>query len=167
MATGTLVSIDEYLTTVYRPDVDFVDGVIEERNSGQNDHADLQTAIAIYLGSRQRALGIYIVVEQRMQVSPSRFRIPDVCIVVGRRPKEQIFRTPPFACIEILSPEDRLSRVRERVNHYLSFGVSYVWLLDPATRKAFRWTKEGMQEVQELRTENPEIVVPVNSLFED
>jgi Uma2 family endonuclease len=107
MPTGALVSIGEYLATVYRPDCDFVDGVIEERN------------------------------------------------------------TPPFACIEILSPEDRLSRVRERINDYLSFGVSYVWLLDPATRKAFRWTKDGMQEVPELRTKNPEIAVTLNSLFED
>jgi Uma2 family endonuclease len=112
-------------------------------------------------------LGIYVVVEQRVQVSPTRFRIPDVRIVVGGRPGEQIFRTPPFACIEILSPEDRLSRVSERVNDYLSFGVPYVWLVDQATRKAFRWTKEGMQEVRELRTENPEIVVPVSVLFED
>ena len=167
MAPGTLVSLGEYLTTVYRPDCDFVDGVIEERNWGENDHADLQTAVAVYFGCRQKVLGIYVVVEQRVQVSPSRFRIPDVCILVGGRPKEQIFRTPPFACIEILSPEDRLSRVRERINDYLSFGVSYVWLLDPATRKAFRWNKEGMQEVPELRTENPEIVVPVSSLFED
>jgi Uma2 family endonuclease len=86
---------------------------------------------------------------------------------VGGRPKEQIFSTPPFACIEILSPEDRLSRVREKINDYLSFGVSYVWLLDPATRKAFRWTSEGMHEVRELHTENPKIVVPVSALFEE
>ena len=73
-----------------------MDGVIEERNSGENDHADLQTAIAAYFRSRQKALGIYVVVEQRVQVFPTRFRIPDVCIVVGGRPGGQIFRTPPF-----------------------------------------------------------------------
>ena len=167
MATGALVSIEEYLATTYDPDCDYVDGVIEERNLGENDHADLQTAIAIYLGSRQKGWGIYVVVEQRVQVSPTRFRVPDVCIMAGGRPKEQIFRAPPFACIEILSPEDRLSRVRERINDYLSFGVRYVWLLDPATRKAFRWTEEGMHEVSELRTETPAIVVPLDALFED
>jgi hypothetical protein len=42
MPTGALVSIGEYLATVYRPDCDFVDGVIEERNWGENDHAGLQ-----------------------------------------------------------------------------------------------------------------------------
>jgi len=63
--------------------------------------------------------------------------------------------------------KDRLSRLRERVTDYLSFGVSYVWLLDPATRKGFRWTSEGMHEVPELRAENPKIVVPVSALFEE
>ena len=33
----TLLSIDQYLNTTYRPDVDFVDGYIEERNLGETD----------------------------------------------------------------------------------------------------------------------------------
>jgi len=87
-------------------------------------------------------------------------------VVLGGRPKEQIFRTPPFICIEILSPDDRLSRVQVKLNDYLHFGVPYVFLLDPETRKAYRWTTAGMLEVSELRTENPEIVVPLAELFE-
>jgi hypothetical protein len=38
--------------------------------------------------------------------------------------------------------------------------------LDPASRKAWRCTPEGMDEVTELRTENPETLVPVRDLFE-
>jgi len=166
METGALVSINEYLKTSYDPDCDYVDGVIEERNWGENDHAELKTSIAYFFRSRRKELGVYVVVEQRVQVSPTRFRVPDVCVLLGSRPKEQIFRTPPFICIEILSPEDRLSRVQERMNDYLHFGVPYVWMLDPETRKAYRWTTEGMHEVKELRTENPEIVVPLAELFE-
>src|ERR1035438_8849467 len=93
------------------------------------------------------------------------FRVPDVCLVLGE-PAEQIFRTPPFICIEILSPDDRLSEMRQRVEDYLAFGVPYVWILDPATRHAWRCTPGGMQEVTELRTENPETLVPVCDLFE-
>jgi Uma2 family endonuclease len=166
MATGTLVSISEYLSTSYDPDCDYVDGVVEERNLGENDHANLQGEIVINLGSRRKELGIYVAPEQRVQVSPTRFRVPDVCAVAGPRPKEQIFRTPPFMCIEILSPEDRMSRMTERLNDYLKFGVPYVFLLDPATRKGFRWTAEGMHKVHELRTVNPEIAVPLTDLFE-
>jgi hypothetical protein len=43
---GSLVSIQEYLNTSYRPDRDYVDGVVLERNFGEYDHARLQTEIA-------------------------------------------------------------------------------------------------------------------------
>jgi Uma2 family endonuclease len=161
------VTIGEYLTTTYEPDCDYVDGVVEERNWGDYDHARLQCATMSYLFVRSKNTGVIVLPELRVQVSSTRFRVPDICVLLANHPKEQIIRTPPFICIEILSPEDRLSRVQERMNDYLYFGVPYVWMLDPATRKAFRWTIEGMHEVAELRTEKPEIVIPLAELFEE
>jgi Uma2 family endonuclease len=164
MAT-TAVSIQEYLSTSYRPDCDYVDGEVQERNLGTFDHARLQMAVAAYFYARRKEWGICVVPEQRVQVTPTRFRIPDVCVVVGEAPG-QIFQVPPFICIEILSPEDRVSRVNERVADYLQFGVPYVWILDPQTRKAWRCTPGAMVEVQELRTENPQMAVPLAELFD-
>ena len=40
---------------------------------------------------RRKKWGINVVVEQRVQVSPKRFRIPDVCVVLGD-PGEQILQ---------------------------------------------------------------------------
>ena len=165
MATGSLVSVHEYLSTSYRPDCDYVDGVVLERNLGEKDHSRLQMEIAFYYRSHRKEWGLWALVEQRVQVSATRFRIPDVCLEVGE-PPDQIIRTPPFICIEVLSPDDRLSEMRQRVEDYLAFGVPYVWILDPATRHAWRCTPGGMQEVTELRTENPETLVPVCDLFE-
>jgi Uma2 family endonuclease len=163
MAT-TAVTVQEYLSTPYDPDCDYVDGEVQERNLGEFDHARLQTAIAIYFGVRRKEWGICAVVEQRVQVSPTRFRVPDVCVVVGE-PKDQILREPPFICIEVLSPEDRVSRTNEKVADYLQFGVPYVWIVDPRTRKAWQCTQGAMIEVPELRTENPTMVVPLEELF--
>ena len=56
--------------------------------------------------------------------------------------------------------------MRQRVEDYLASGVPYVWILDPATRQAWHCTPGGMQEVADLRTENPETLVPVCDLFE-
>jgi Uma2 family endonuclease len=164
MAT-TAASIKEYLSTCYRPDCDYVDGEVQERNLGEFDHARLQSAVLIYFGARRKEWGICPIVEQRIQVSPTRFRVPDVCVILGE-PASQILRVPPFICIEILSPEDRMSRMAERMADYLEFGVPYVWLLDPQTRKAWRCTPGAMVEVSELRTENPTMVVPLADLFE-
>jgi Uma2 family endonuclease len=166
MATGSLVSINEYLSTTYRPDCDYVDGVVEERNLGEYDHARLQMAVSAYYYLRRKEWGISVVPEQRVQVSPTRFRVPDVCVIADEGPPDQIFRTAPLICIEILSREDRLSAMQDRIDDYLKFGVRYVWMLDPGRQRAWRCTAEGMHEVAELRTENPETIVPLAELFD-
>jgi Uma2 family endonuclease len=161
---ATAVPLQEYLSEVYEPDCDYVDGELQERNGGTFDHSRLQAALILYFGARKE-WGICVVPEQRVQISPTRFRIPDVCVVLGR-PTGQIFSAPPFICIEVLSPEDRIARVNERVDDYLKFGVPYVFILDPATRKAWRCTPGVTAEVPELRTENPSMVVPLDDLFD-
>jgi Uma2 family endonuclease len=166
MQTDELISVREYLSTSYDPDCDYVDGVVEERNAGETDHSYLQTAIAAYSFALRKQWGVCPLTEQRVQVSSTRFRIPDICVVVGPKPADQIIRTPPLVCIEILSPEDRLSKVRQRLNYHLRFGVPYVFLLDPEVRKAYRWTTAGMTGVPELRTENPDTLVLLEALFE-
>jgi len=162
------ISVEEYLRTSYRPDCDYIDGHIEERNLGEWDHANLQTAIAIYFGNRRKQWGINVVVEQRVQVSPTRFRIPDVCVILGE-PDGQILRKPPFICIEVVSPEDRLNRLEQRIEDFLAMGVAYVWVIDPQTRKAYAATPaSGLCEVRTgiLATENPAIELPLNEIFE-
>jgi Uma2 family endonuclease len=166
MATGTWVSVEEYLHTDYSPDRDYVDGVVLERNLGEYDHGKLQMAVAAWFYARRRELGIHVVPELRVQVSPTRFRIPDVCVIAGAEPDEQILTKAPFICIEILSPKDRLNAQGKRGRDFVSMGVAYVWILDPRTRKAYRVTPAALDEVVELRTENPEIVVPLAELFE-
>lgn len=167
MPSRTLVSVDEYLHTSYRPDCDYVDGEIVERNLGELDHSDCQGEIVAYFRSRLRERGVFAYPEQRVQVSPTRFRIPDVCVVAGGKPTEQIFRTPPFIAIEILSKDDRVSAMQERIDDYLQFGVRYVWLIDPRTQRAWTYTREGAQEAKDgiLRTEDPAIDLPLPDIF--
>ena len=83
MATNTLISVSEYLHTSYSPDCDYVDGEVLERNLGEFDHAGLQSEILIFLATRDRAKGFVVVVEQRVQVSPTRFRVPETAGVQG------------------------------------------------------------------------------------
>jgi Uma2 family endonuclease len=167
MKSAALISVDEYLRTAYRPDRDYVDGEVQERNLGERDHSILQGEFLYYFRSRKKEWKVVVYPEQRVQVSPTRFRIPDVCVYVGEGPKEQIFRTPPFICIEVLSPDDRMSRFQQRVDDYLAFGVRYVWVIDPSGRRAWVHTIEGAREAKDgiLRTENPDLTVPLAEIF--
>jgi len=167
MPAGTLISVNEYLASSYDPDCDYVDGEVLERNLGEYDHAKLQKKLILYFGNRESELDIHVVPEQRVQVSPTRFRVPEVCVVAGKEPSEQIFTKPPVLCIEILSPHDTMTRMQERIDDYLNFGVPHVWLLDPRTKRAYDYTASGMYECKDgvLRMDNPKIAVPLSEIF--
>jgi len=166
MERSTLIPVEEYLSTSYRPDREYVDGTHVARNLGEWDHSELQMFVSAYLYNRRQELGIHVVPEQRVQVKPTRFRVPDVCVVVGNEPREQILTSPPFLCVEILSKDDRMSEMQERIDDYLSFGVRSVWVIDPRTKRAYLHTSEGIRETKDaLRTQNPNIVVPLDELF--
>ncbi len=121
MSHTPLVSLNEYLAASYRPDRDYVDGQLLERHVGEWDHSRLQALLLKYLLKYEDTLGLLVVPEQRVQVTQSRFRIPDLCVVRGN-PGEQILTHPPLLCIEILSPADRMSSMQERMDDFLSFG---------------------------------------------
>jgi Uma2 family endonuclease len=79
--------------------------------------------------------------------------------------RRRAIASPPFhrfIAIEILSPPDRVSRVRKKIDEYLAFGVSYVWLIDPERRRADVYTASLIYEAKDgvLRTEDPAIEVP-------
>ncbi len=111
--------------------------------------------------------GAEVLTEVRVQVKPSRFRVPDICVAVDNS-DDPILTKPPFLCIEILSPEDRMSRIEVRIQDYLEMGVPYVWVLDPQTKQAYVATAaEGLREVKSgvLTTANPAFEVPLAEVF--
>jgi len=139
------VSVREYLSTSYRPDCDYVDGRIEERNVGEYDHAFLQTLLAVLFTNRSQDWGVRALTDVRVQVRPNRFRVPDLTVLRAGSPREPILTHPPLLVIEILSPEDRLSRTTERTDDYLDFGIEHIWIVDPLRRLAYRVTRAGME----------------------
>ena len=68
MASSTLILVSEYLKSSYRPDCDYVDGRIEERNLGEHDHAALQAELIFWFGKHQQEWNIEVLPEQRVQV---------------------------------------------------------------------------------------------------
>jgi Uma2 family endonuclease len=167
MPAATLVSVEEYLQTSYDPDCEFVDGQVLERNMGEWDHAGLQAVLIEWFASRRKALGLVVIPELRVQISERRYRVPDVAVVKGKG-HGRVLRRPPFLCIEILSPEDRASRVEEKIDDYLAFGVPHVWLIDPRKRVAWSYTADQKREsAVVLATNDPRLEIPLADLFSE
>ena len=132
---------------------------------GEHDHAALQAALILWFGQRQSEWHIEVLPEQRMRLSPTRYRVPDICLVSLDEPVEQILTKPPLACIEILSPEDTLRRMQERVDDYRDFGVPNIWVLDPVTQKGYDCTSSGFLEAREFSISGTSIRLVLSELF--
>jgi Uma2 family endonuclease len=163
-----LVTAEEYLATSFDDgDREYVDGVIVRRNLGEKDHSRLQRKLVVFFANQERTLSTFCFPEQRVQVKATRFRVPDVCVTIGTEPDEQVFRTRPFPVVEILSNDDRASELQEKIDDYLTFGVPYVWIIDPRRRCGTVFTSEGSREAKDgvLRTQDPVIELPLDPLF--
>ena len=140
------ISVEEYLTTAYRPDCDYVDGEVLERNLGEKEHSILQQALVFLFRTNRDAWGVEVFPELRVEVGPGRYRVPDVTVVSGSVKWERILRVPALLFIEVLSPEDRWRRVRERVEDYFVLGTENVWIVDPELRKGYVCSRRGFEE---------------------
>ena len=167
MPATTLVSVEEYLSTSYDPDVEYVDGELIERNVGEKDHGRLQLLIGAYLAKHEAKWGITAYTDTRTQILPTRFRLPDLCVVLGQDEEGQILRKPPFLCIEILSKDDRAADIQEKIEEHLAFGVKYVWIINHLNRLAYVHTATGATKAEGgiLKTADPEIIVPLATVW--
>jgi len=165
MVAAIAIPVEEYLHTSYEPDMEYVNGRLVERNVGEYFHSMLQLLIGAELLKRS-GRGFRAFTEQRVRISAEpRYRIPDICVFL-EFPNERIPSKPPFLCIEILSPEDRMQRVQARINGYFEMGVPYVWILDPQTKRAYAATAaDSLHEVEILRTDSPILELLLNEIL--
>ncbi len=167
MAASTLVPLREYLETTYRPDRDWIEGEVRERNTGGQPHASVQGFFTRLFGNHGVEWGIRVFPEQRVQTSAEHYRIADVCVVRRSTRMEPIVRTPPLLCIEILSRDDRMSEMQERVDDYLAMGVENVWVVDPRRRRAYALDREGglKPALETLMIEGTAIKISIAEVF--
>jgi Uma2 family endonuclease len=166
VATVPLVSVEQYLHTSYRPDCDYIDGVLVERNLGQHEHARLQALILYYLMQREQEWNIHVLPEQRLRIRESKYRVPDVMVLHRKQAYPPVIEEAPLLCIEIVSPDDRLKDLTERAQDYVLLGVPETWILDPETRRAFRYTSTGLNETRPIGTmRSGQVELDVTVLF--
>jgi len=168
MGAATLVSIEEYLSTGYSPDREYLDGRIVERNLGEKTHSVIQRNLIGWFWDRRKELPVQAFPEQRVQVNRTRFRIPDVTVIKTSQIQGEIFTLPPHLCIEILSKDDTMEYVQEKIDDYLHFGIPYIWIINPRLRKGYVVTKAGIVEAESgvLETSDPDIRVPVAEILD-
>ena len=165
MAVETLISVEEYLNTSYSPDMEYVDGVLVEINVGDPIHSFVQGRIihALY----QKYPDVIVLPEVRSRTSKTRFRLPDVAVTL-RMPEGRFIREAPYIAIEILSEDDRATRLIEKLKEYAAMGIPNIWVFDPRPKQMFVFDANSLQEIEgdTISTGDPRIELTRAEIFQ-
>ncbi len=136
---AALLPVEEYLRIHSKPALEYLDGVVTQKSMPTWDHARIQARIIQLIGVRYPrflALG-----ELHCKLREGEYLVPDVAISERSKPQRPYPTEPVFACVEILSPEDRLGQTLAKCEQYHFWGVLYCWVIDPEKRAAWLYVK--------------------------
>jgi Uma2 family endonuclease len=112
---------------------------------GEYDHSSWQHALELWFSQHDREWGVRVRPELRVQVSPRNFRVPDITVLDRSLPVEQIITHAPVAVIEILSPEDTVSRLLAKLADYAQMGIPTILVIDPKEGRHLRYVGGALE----------------------
>ncbi|HZD51351.1 MAG TPA: Uma2 family endonuclease, partial [Silvibacterium sp.] len=65
-------------------------------------------------------------------------------------PIEQIVVTPPLAVFEVLSPEDTLTGMLEKLDDYERMRIAGIWIIDPKKTIGYGYKSAKLETVTEF-----------------
>jgi len=165
----TQIGVEEYLGLVFddRPAPDYVDGKVVERSLPTVIHSQVQASIGILFEPLSRKVRLTMMLGLRMQLEPQLFRVVDFAVYLGARPEGRYAATPAFIAVEIVSPDDRFSRLTQRLEDYRRWGVKHVWLVDPQRKRLFEYKEAGLLQHPSLRLPEFDFEISSDELFKD
>src|SRR5437016_1615513 len=129
------MTVETYLHTSFEnPDREYWDGNIVRRTPGDWPHSTSQVLLCWFFGALSKTVPCFPRPSLRLRLGPRLILVPDVCVFHPVEPSEPVPSDRPFVVIEVLSREDRMTHVREKLEHYVTWGVPHVWLADPYLR---------------------------------
>ncbi len=167
---------------LHRPDLnpcELVNGRVVPTMPTGDEPADVEAELGMSLRAygretgRGRAVGGEVGIYIRR--NPDTVRAADIVFISKERdlwPRSKgYFEVAPELVVEVLSPDDRMSRVREKLRDYFSAGVQVVWVVDPTLRRVLvhrSLTDVTVLNDRQTLTEEellPGFSVPVSDLF--
>jgi Uma2 family endonuclease len=133
MSSTTLISLEEYLTRSDKPTCEYIDGVLRPKPLPTKLHALIEFLLVAIL----RRQGVDALAEVSVRLSNTRVLVPDV--IAAPRIQDPYPTEPVTLCVEILSPDDRLSAAFAKCEEYRSWGVPYCWVIDPVKQTAWEY----------------------------
>lgn len=141
-ATARTLTLDEFLQLPEtKPAREYEAGAVSKKAMPDTWHGYIQGLLGFFFRLYLRKYGGEGDSELRCSFGPpggQRTYVPDFVYSVGAPPTFGPTRGPwrgaPDLAVEILSPDDRMTRVNRKLEFNLLHGVRLVWLIDPDNR---------------------------------
>ncbi|MCX6638251.1 MAG: Uma2 family endonuclease, partial [Acidobacteria bacterium] len=133
------ITEEQYLSDPAFEHCEYVNGIVVERNVGGKPHSRIQANCCGFIWSYLRTNRIgYVVTELTCRLTVggySRFRLPDVAVVLGDESTEQRYlERSPDLVVEVRSPDDSLTSQLRKLDDYFENGCRLAWLVLPEER---------------------------------
>ena len=147
---------EEYLHGVYKEwpgdwegDFDYVDGQLQRHDWGDYPHSRMHSELLGWFGQHDRDWHIRVLPSLTLEITPTRFRVPDL-VIFDRSINAETFtrRLAPLVVMEVLSPEDTMMHVAALDADYRQMGIRNIWVIDPRQKTGWNCQPSGW-----LRTE--------------
>jgi Uma2 family endonuclease len=166
MAAGsTIPPVDEYVSTTYRPNCDYIDGVLRQKPTPTRKHGRIQSWLVVLT---ERGFPEFeAATEVTVRIRENLYLIPGLVVQRRDRIQDPYPTEPVHLCVEVLSPDDRISEVFAKCEEYHAWGVATTWIVDPETLRGWVYRKgERPHEVAESGSLTAEgIVISAAELF--
>ena len=160
-----LISKEEYLRTSFADmEPDYVDGELVERPFPNYFHSCTQVRLADAFKPWRDKQQLFRASEIRLRVAPERFRVADFAVFASAQ-QEPIPVDPPYAIVEIVSPDDRFEELMSKLADYEQAGVEFMFVADPPVRRLSRYSRGDLSTVAALELPAYHAVIPVSSIF--
>jgi len=130
-----------YSNEPYRQEL--IDGILFEMEPPGAEHGviAMQIGLLMHAHVRNRDLGMVLATEVGFQIAsdPDTVRAPDVAFIARARLAEMgipkgYWRGPPDLAVEVVSPNDRRTKVAAKALHWIAAGTRAVLVVDPPLR---------------------------------
>ena len=155
------------------------DGTVTEKVSPKGRHSRLQYALCERINAFAEPRRLAVAFPELRAIYGGAAYTPDASVFawerIPRTPEGEVadvFELPPDVAIEVVSPEQRVTRLVRRCLWYVANGVERALLIDPADRSVLQFqagqppSAPEMDEPIDFGTVLPEFRLSVRELFE-
>lgn len=162
-----VITLEEFLQLPEtEPASEYIHGQIIQKPMPQGEHSAIQTELSAAINAVLRSLRIARAFSELRCTFGGRSIVPDVAVFTWNRiPRKEngsvanVFQVAPDWTIEILSPDQSVTKVTKNILHCLENETQMGWLIDPEEQSVFVYIRNQ----QPVVLDEPEALLPVPS----